>query len=664
VGNAHYISGGEKYKILLFVVTSNKFKVYFQVIIIKKGSSIRMDKRFNKKDLILLLSLGFIILLIILSMYMVDRQWLKMTEIQRSMEEQAEDIRGLRGTVRLLERQIKSGVTSAKANNNPAFNDLPDTFKRAYKASLKKDYAEGDWFVNAFSTSLKTLTPLISQDVYASYVQDYIFESLLSRNPDSLEWEGLIANSWQTSKDGLTITFDMRSDVKFSDGKALTAEDVVFTFNFIMDERIAAPRDRAYLEKIDKVTAADKYSVIFEFKEPYFNALSLAGSLKILPKHFYQIYLTKPQVFNESKGLLLGSGPYRIKDPKGWTPDQGIIELGRNPRYWAPVSSSFDRIIWKIIENDSARLTTFRNQEIDMYSSRPIEYKKLLNDKQLIKRTQHFNYMNPVSGYSYIAWNQKRQNKSTRFKDKRVRQAMTYLTDRDRLNKEIWLGYAETAISPFSPRSKQHDKSLKPRKYNPAKAKELLLQAGYKDSDGDGVLEDKQGHDFSFEMIYSQDSEDSKRMVLFLKDLYARAGIILKPKPSEWSVMIDLLTSRDFDAITLGWTSGVETDIYQYLHGNQVDENADNFVHYINPELDKVIDIARATVDEDKRMPLWQKAERIIYEDQPYTFLVRRQSLSFIDKRLKNLKVTNLGLNLGFIPVEIYVPNKQQKYHN
>jgi len=622
-----------------------------------------MDKRFNKKDLILLLSLGFIILLIILSMYMVDRQWLKMSEMQNSMKEQAEDIRDLRATVRSLENHVRSGKFSSSINKSNIDEDLPKSFQRAYKATQKEDYAEGDWLVTAFSTGLKTLTPLVSQDAYASVVQDYIFESLLTRNPETLEWEGLIAKNWKVSDDGLTISFDMRSDIKFSDGKPLTADDVVFTFNFIMDQRIAAPRDRAYLKKIKRVYASGKYKVIFEYAEPYFNALSLAGSMDILPEHFYQPYLNNPQSFNESKGLLLGSGPYRMKDYKGWTPDQGLVELVRNSRYWAAVSPSFNRIIWKIIENDSARLTTFRNQDVDMYSARPLEYKKLVTDKQLSSRTQHFNYMSPQAGYSYIAWNQKRQNKSTRFSDKRVRQAMTYLTDRERLNKEIWLGFAETAISPFSPRSKQHDSSLKPRKYDAAKAKELLKQAGYKDTNGDGVLEDIKGNDFSFEMVYFQDSEDSKRMVLFLKDLYARAGILLKPKPTEWSVMIDLLTSRDFDAITLGWTSGVETDIYQYLHGSQVEKNADNFIHYVNGELDKVIDRARATVDEKKRMPLWQQAERIIYEDQPYTFLMRRQSLLFVDKRIKNLEITNMGLNSGALPIEIYVPLKQQKYH-
>lgn len=623
-----------------------------------------MEKRFNKKDMVLLSVLSLIILLIVLAMYMIDRQWLKMSEIQRNMQEQANDIRELRGVVRSLNRQLDNGqISSTNINSSRKKNVIPSSFERAYEVSRQADYAEGDWLVTAFSTGIKTLTPLVSQDAYSSEVQAYVFESLLSRNPETLEWQGLIAKSWIVSEDGLTITFDMQRDVTFSDGKPLTADDVVFTFNFIMNDVIAAPRDRAYLKKIKKVIAVNKYKVTFQYKEPYFNALSLAGTLSILPKHFYAKYLKKPQRFNESKGLLLGSGPYRLKDPVGWTPDQGLVELVRNPRYWGAVQPSFDRVIWKVIENDSARLTTFRNQEVDMYSARPVEYKKLVQDKQLKERTQHFNYMSPTAGYSYIAWNQKRKNKTTRFADKRVRQAMTYLTDRERLNNEIMLGYAETAISPFSPRSKQHDKSLIPRKYNPTKARELLVKAGYEDRDGNGVLEDKQGNDFTFELVYFQDSEDSKRMVLFLKDLYARAGILLKPKPTEWSVMIDLLTSRDFDAITLGWTSGVETDIYQYLHGSQVEKNADNFVNYINPILDKLIDKARATVIEKDRMPLWKNCERIIYEDQPYTFLMRRQSLRFIDNRIKNIKNTNLGLNFSQTPIEIYVPSKHQKYH-
>ena len=152
-------------------------------------------------------------------------------------------------------------------------------------------------------------------------------------------------------------------------------------------------------------------------------------------------------------------------------------------------------------------------------------------------------------------------------------------------------------------------------------------------------------------------------MVLYLKDLYARAGIRMLPKPTEWPVMLDLLKRRDYDAITLGWSSGVETDIYQMLHSEQRFDNGDNFINYNNPKLDRLIEQARGTVDEDKRMPLWQQAEAIIYDDQPYTFLMRRKSLIFIDRRMHNIEITKLGINLS-TPVEWYVPAELHKYNN
>ena len=516
--------------------------------------------------------------------------------------------------------------------------------------------------MDAFGTNLKTITPLVSTDAYASNVQSYVLESLITRNPDTLEWEGLIAKNWKVSEDGLVISFQLRDDVSFSDGEPLTAEDVVFTFDFIMTEAIQAPRDRAYLEKIKNVKANGKYEVVFTFKEPYFEALSLAGGMSILPKHFYATYLKEPQKFNESKGLLLGSGPYKLIDPKNWTPDKGNVELVRNERYWGDVQPSYNRILWKIIQNDSARLTTYRNGDIDNYSARPVEYQELKKDAQIIAKSQNFEYMPPVVGYSYIGWNQQRAGKPTRFADKRVRQAMTYLTDVSRVIKDVFLDYAEPAVSPFSETSKQHDNALQPYTFNLDKAKALLKEAGYEDRNGDGVLEDKAGKPFEFKLTYLESNEDTKRMVLLLKDLYARAGVRMIPFPQEWPVMLENLDKKDFEAITLGWTSGIETDLYQIFHSAQAISNGDNYISYKNPALDKLIVEARRTVDEDKRMPLWQQAERILYEDQPYTFLMRRKSLLFVDKRIHNVLMTKLGLNLGSLPLENYVPAAQQKY--
>lgn len=615
-----------------------------------------MQKQLTTRDWILYSLLCLLILLVLLSMYQIDRQWLKLTEMEASMSDQSKEMRELRSA-------IASGRLSASSvSTSEASGEVSQAFKRAYTATRLPDYAPGDWSVDAFGTNLKTITPLVSTDAYASNIQSYVLESLITRNPDNLEWEGLIAKSWKVSEDGLVINFQLRDDVSFSDGESLTAEDVVFTFDFIMTEAIQAPRDRAYLEKIKNVKANGKYEVVFTFKEPYFEALSLAGGMSILPKHFYATYLKEPQKFNESKGLLLGSGPYKLIDPKNWTPDKGNIELVRNERYWGDVQPSYNRILWKIIQNDSARLTTYRNGDIDTYSARPVEYQELKKDAQIIAKSQNFEYMPPVVGYSYIGWNQQRAGKPTRFADKRVRQAMTYLTDVSRVIKDVFLDYAEPAVSPFGETSKQHDNALQPYTFNLDKAKALLKEAGYEDRNGDGVLEDMEGKPFEFKLTYLESNEDTKRMVLLLKDLYARAGVRLIPFPQEWPVMLENLDKKDFEAITLGWTSGIETDLYQIFHSAQAISNGDNYISYKNPELDKLIVEARRTVDEGKRMPLWQQAERILYEDQPYTFLMRRKSLLFVDKRIHNVLMTKLGLNLGSLPMENYVPAAQQKY--
>ena len=607
---------------------------------------------------------GLVSVLLVLLMIQIDRQWQRLSDITRIMQEQAEDIRRTRGLVRDLEQTVRGGqlrIGERTADARPAAPAAPDAFDRARRATAQPDHATGDWLMLAFATGLRTITPLVSSDAYASEVQSYVIESLLNRDPDTLEWRGLLAEDWSVSGDGKTITFRLRRDVSFSDGAPLTARDVAFTFEFIMNEVIAAPRERAYLSRIERVTALDDHTVEFFFAEPYFNSLQLAGALGILPAHFYGRYLENPRVFNESRGLLLGSGPYRLSDPENWTPDQGRVELERNPRYWGPVDPPFDRIVWRVIENDSARLTTFRNQDIDVYGARPREYQRLVDDAALRERTHHFEYMGPTAGYSYIAWNQERAGQPTRFADPRVRRALSYMTDVERVIDEVLLGYAERAVSPFSPRSPQHDPAHAPIPFDLERARALLAEAGYEDRNGDGILQGPDGRNFEFELTFFQDNEDTRRMVLFLRDLYARAGIVMRPRPTEWSVMLENLNQKDFDAITLGWTSGIEIDIFQMFHSTQTVEGGDNFMSHRNPKLDRLIDAARAEVDEAARMPLWRQAERVLVEDQPYTFLFRRNSLVFVDHRISNLENTALGLNLMMVPVEIYVPFALQR---
>ena len=624
-----------------------------------------MQKRFSSKDFIIYIFLTLIVLLLLLAMYQVDRQWDKLTKLEQSFSAQSKDIGGLRTSLAGLDKKIEQGVMVATTSGNATKsnkNAVPESFKRAYAATQKEDYASGDWKTNSFTSTLKTLTPLVANEADASSVQNYVLETLITRNPDTLEQSGLLAKSWIISDDGLVITFQMHNNIVFSDGEPMTAEDVVFTFDFTYNKDIKAPAQQAFFEPIKSVKAAGKYEVVFTFKRPYFEALGMAGGMEILPKHFYEKYLGDLEAFNTSKGLLLGSGPYKLTDPTNWSSDEGGVDLVKNPRYWGAVQPPYDKIVWRVIENASARLTTYRNGDLDAYGARPVEYKKLKNDEQITGISHNFEYMSPRAGYSYLAWNQLKDGKKTIFADKRIRQAMTYLTDREKINKDIYLGYAEVAMSPFSPRSKQHDTSLSPRKPDLKKALALLKEAGYEDRNGDQVLENAEGEDFEFELTYAQSNEDTGRTALLLKDMYARAGVKLIPKPTEWPVMIEMLNKKTFDVITLGWTSGLETDIYQMFHSSQAKTDGNNFISYKSDALDKIIEEARVIVDVEKRMPVWRKAEAIFYEDQPYTFLKRSKSLVFINNRFKNLQMTGLGLNSSFMPLETYVPKKAQKY--
>ena len=640
-----------------------------------------MKKAFTTKDFLLFSLIILLVILLLISMNQVDRQWLKLSSMENTLAEQSKDVSALRGSISTLQQKITSAqfsartapqanlqttsevASSAEANTPKSKIDkVPEAFKEAYKATQMKDYAQGGWFVDSFSSTLQTVTPLVATDAYAADVHSHVLESLLTRDPDTLKWQGKLANTWQISEDGLTITFQLRDDVVFSDGEPFDSKDVVFTFNFIMNEKIKAPSLRAYYKQISNVKALGKYEVAFIFKEPYFKALSFSGGMDIMSKHFYEPYLKDPEKFNQSKGLLIGTGPYRLIDPKNWKTDQDTIELVRNNRYWGYVQPSFDRFMWRIIQNDSARLTTFRNGDIDLYSgAQPIDFEKLKDDKQLNEISERFNYVSLTGGYGYVGWNQELDGKPTRFADKRVRQAMTWLIDKQKIADDVYLGYRTPAVSPFGDISPQHDPALKYRGQDIAKGKALLKDAGFEDRDGDGVIEDKDGKPFEFELIFFGNNESSKRMVLLLKDMYARAGIKLKPIPSEWPVMLEHLDKKDFQAITLGWGGTLESDLYQIFHSSQIKEG-DNRTAYVSKELDKIIEKARGETDEDKRMVLWREAEKILYDDLPYTFLVRGKSIGFVSKRIKNIRMTKTGLNVGSI--ENYIPKALQKHSN
>lgn len=618
-----------------------------------------MDNRFGFKDLVNAALLLCVIIVVLLAMKQYDRQWDVLQSIDDRLAAQTETLVAINESLRAGARaNASTASSSATASNSPALA-APDVnpFYRLLAPRDNPDFAFGDWCIDSFGQTVGKLTPLISTDVYQNAIEAFVLESLITRDPQSLEWKPWIARSWAVSPDGLTITFELRDNVVFSDGKPLTSEDVVFTYGLMTNPEINAPRLRSYYENVESVTAEGPHRVVFRLKEPYFLSLSITGGMGIMPKHWYERFT--PEEYNKSTGLLFGSGPYQLAgDPEDWQPGSGRIELVRNERYWGP-RGTFDRLVYREITDETAELTSFRNQEIDRYGVNPEQYNQLKTDPDLLDHADLYEYETPTGGYRYLGWNQLKEGKPTPFADVRVRRAMTMLTNREEMAQQLMAGLASVASGPFHRLSDQANPNITPWPYNPEQAKALLKEAGYEDRNADGILDGPDGQPFRFKLVYPSTSQNYQQMALYLKDAYARAGIILEPDPTEWNTMLQRIDDRNFDAITLGWGGTVESDPKQIFHSSANVGGGDNYVSYKNPELDKLIDEARVTVDDDARLALWHRVHQILHEDQPYTFLFNSKAVVFIDKRIKNVEVTRTGINER---TEMYVPRELQRW--
>lgn len=688
-----------------------------------------MENRFGFKDLIVTLLLVAIIVLIVLGMVQYDRQWQQVQRIAALLEEQTTVLsdlkRQLAQGVTITGQTPVASNSNANTGNGASEGGAggKDPFFRVRAAQQKPDFARGDWLVDAFGAKVAKITPLVVTDAYGNAIGDYVLESLAVRDADTLEWRGLLAKGWtiddrrvpwqayvdqrmaqplteeevqaeadfprdagaDKQKDyrakrlaegrriedisaepdcppAIVLRFELRPGITFSDGKPLTSADAVFTWSLIQNPNLDAPRLRIGLDKIKAVKADGPSVVIYEYKQPYFQALEEAASIPVLPAHFYSQY--SPEQINQTPGLLMGSGPYRMESPTDWTPGR-LLVMVRNRRYWG-LEPGFDRIVFHEINNPVAQLTRFKNGELDFFPAQPEQFVEMKKDQALLERTRHWVYERPNGGYGFIAWNQRRGGKPTLFADARVRQAMTMLINRPRLNEDKLRGFGITVTGPFNRLSKQSDPDIQPWPYDVERARARLAEAGWRDTDNDGLLDhdpDGSGRRVPFRFRYTFPAETGlwDDVALMMKDDMAKVGIALEPDPLEWSVFDQRLKTREFDAISLAWGGGVEVDIQQMFSSAQKSSGGDNFTGYSNPELDQLIDRARTTLDEDQRMNLWRACHRIIHQDQPYSFLYTRQVIVFAADRIQNITRTRLGLNDRY---EWYVPASMQKYRD
>lgn len=486
-----------------------------------------------------------------------------------------------------------------------------------------------------------TLNPITSSDRYASTVFSYVNDRLLTVDPDTYDWKPNLAVKWKVSKDGRKITYTLREGVKWSDGQPFTAEDVKYSYDVYSEGRFLGPALKSYLDDLQEVKVLDPKTVEFTFKETYFKNFEVISSFfSIIPKHFYGVGDPKDPKFNKT---LIGTGPYVLEE---WSKGQKII-LKRNPNYFGTNDPflkrffHFDRIFFRIVKESAVALELLKKGDIDYnYPMRPEDYvtktkgeewgKKVFAVKTSNNHPDNYNY-------GFIGWNEA----NPLFKDRDVRVAMSHLINRDFMIEKFRFGLSEKATGPFGNKSPASSPKVKPIPYDPKKATELLKKNGWKLTDK-GMVKTINGKETPFEFTLIAGNPDLEKYLTVIKEDMKKVGITMNIKIVEFNNLIKLMDERKYEAMTLSWSVGsLEPDLKQIWHSNAIAPPGDNFVGYNNPELDKVIDQIRVTLDKKKRMELSHKAHELIAADQPYSFFFNNKFTIYANTaRIKKMKDT------------------------
>ncbi|MFM8252219.1 MAG: ABC transporter substrate-binding protein [Planctomycetota bacterium] len=532
-----------------------------------------------------------------------------------------------------------------------------------------KPPATDDALLLSYSNDPDTLNLILANDTVSEAFQRHVYETLADRkfgNPD--EWEPGLAESWEFDKETLTYTIHLRKGVywhpmKLPDGTPLprtqfTAKDVKFTIDCILNENTEATTLRSFYlnpnakEESQKykinVKVIDDFTITVQWTEPYFNAMEFTLGISILPRHVYSVNEKGEPVsldvrnskefaeaFNShwANTKMCGTGPLIFQE---WRKEDQVT-LVRNPDYWGN-PFYFDRVVYLHISNPNTALQKTLQNELD-WSPIP-EKDHYLQSKQepSVKdgKVTLVDYDYP--GYRYLGFNQKREL----FQDKRVRTAISYAVPVDEIIERIYHGLAKRLTGPFPPGSAASDETLQPIPFDLEKARQLLDEAGWKDSNNDGtrdkVVNGKQV-EAVFDLIIYSESPQYRQIAEVIRENCRKIGIDAKISPTKWALMLQQLHKKEFDACILGWALSWKMDPFQIWHGSQADApDSSNSVGYANPEVDKLIEQLRVTMDEDKQSEIYKQIHRIIYDDQPYVFLFRDMATAGHDARLENIK--------------------------
>jgi peptide/nickel transport system substrate-binding protein len=443
-----------------------------------------------------------------------------------------------------------------------------------------------------------------------------------------------LAERWEISPDKLSYTFHLRHGVRWHDGHAFSARDVIATFDKIQDPNSKAAAIRAYTQDIDQYRALDDYTVQFRLKKPYFLVMDgVFASVIIQPAHIIE-RMSGSQYSEAATNPLnrapIGTGPFRFDY---WKSGQAI-SLVRNEQYWGK-PAYLDRVVFRIVPEAPVAIELAQRGELDVVARVRTNQWVKLNHSPLERRFYRSLFYD--ANYGWIGWNLVRPQ----FREAQVRKALTMLVDRPGIINALEFGLAMPTTCHFYWGSNACDKTLLPLPYDPVRAVSLLEAAGWADHDGDGTR-DRNGVPFRFNFMIPSGSEAAARMATKMKEDFARAGIDLILQRVDWSAFVRRVTTHDFDACTMFWSGNSRDDPTQIWSSASIDGGS-NFVSFSNAVADRIMREARVELDDDRRDALYRQLGRILYDEQPYTWLYVRPQLALISKRLHGVKTSLLG---------------------
>ncbi|MCY9530736.1 ABC transporter substrate-binding protein [Paenibacillus alvei] len=528
--------------------------------------------------------------------------------------------------------------STGQNTEQPAEELVTDGLIKASDPSLSPELAKNrkDTMIIGITSPSGIFNPLFADSTYDNFINSTLFTSMIEVNKDGTYKEG-IAEKWEISPDNLVYTFTLRDGLKYSDNTPVTADDVAFSLTVLHDKSYDGPSDiikdahikggKEYKEgkatSIEGIKVLDPRTIQVTTTEVNALAFSAIGSVGVLPKAIYgKDY--KQGSLGYMRDLFthpVGNGPYKLEK---FTPGQEAVLVANELFYQG--KPKIEKLIYKFTTSETnVQLLQAGETDMDFIDV----------NKDTIEQLKEFGFVDvnlfPANSYGYIAFN----HKHDQFKDKRVRQALTYGLNRKEIVDAVYQGYADVLNVPQSKVSWAFTDDVNKYDFDLEKAKQLLDEAGWKVG-GDGIRE-KDGKKFKITFTATTPNPVNDAIIPLAQASYKELGIEFVAEQMDFNAAVDKRKKGDFDMMFLAW--GLTPDPQS---GENVFKTggSQNDVGYSNPKVDELFTKAGAMVDTEKRKEVFKELYKELNEDLPYIFLYQRRDMWANNARLQGFDMS------------------------